>query len=80
MCKGNFLLLCLSSGNILDDFRHREVEHRLCGWRDHFLVMSLGELCFVYEEIATDIVKVMAEIGGVPTRCPIADVRTVVRV
>lgn len=49
------------------------------GWRDHFLVMSLGELCFVYEEIATDIVKVMAEIGGVPTRCPIANVRAVVR-
>ncbi|XP_026285886.1 uncharacterized protein LOC113211654 isoform X2 [Frankliniella occidentalis] len=43
------------------------------GWRTHFLVMSLGELCFIYEDVVADIVKYLAEIAGIPTKCPIAD-------
>ncbi|KAJ1519570.1 hypothetical protein ONE63_004845 [Megalurothrips usitatus] len=45
------------------------------GWREHFLVMALGELCFVYEDIVADIMKVLAEASGVSTRCPIREGR-----
>ncbi|KAK3914758.1 Type III secretion ATP synthase HrcN [Frankliniella fusca] len=43
------------------------------GWRNHFLVMTLGELCFVYEDVVADIVKYIAEIAGITTKCPLLD-------
>ncbi|KAJ1519569.1 hypothetical protein ONE63_004844 [Megalurothrips usitatus] len=42
------------------------------GWREHFLVMALGELCFVYDEVATDVIATFAE-SGFPAKCPVAD-------
>ncbi|XP_034253880.1 uncharacterized protein LOC117652833 [Thrips palmi] len=76
-----FLCMCLPV-NLL---RHRAAQSAFAmaldiarwdtvsGWRDHFLMMALGDLCFVYEEIVTDIIRVIAEATQAPTKCPIAD-------
>ncbi|XP_034238463.1 uncharacterized protein LOC117643600 isoform X2 [Thrips palmi] len=43
------------------------------GWREHFLVLPLGELCFVFDEILADIIHDISSNGQIPTKCPIAD-------
>lgn len=45
------------------------------GWREHFLVMPLGEFCFALEEVALDIVVLIRKyVPGFPKKCPIPNV------
>lgn len=44
------------------------------GWREHFLVMPLGDFCHVYEDMASQFSRMYARPMHMPLKCPVPDV------
>ncbi|XP_034245679.1 uncharacterized protein LOC117647820 [Thrips palmi] len=42
------------------------------GWREHFLVMPIGDLCSAMQDIGKDLVEVVVKhVKGFPPKCPV---------
>ncbi|XP_034241756.1 uncharacterized protein LOC117645566 [Thrips palmi] len=45
------------------------------GWREHYLVMPFGDVCFLLEDIVTDLAELLSKhVDGFPRKCPLRNI------
>ena len=45
------------------------------GWREHFLVMPVGDACFLADVVGKDVTNIVAKtVPGFPNKCPLPNV------